>query len=530
MTKATQHRIQTALLSVSDKTGIVELAQQLVKHGVTLLSTGGTAALLQQHNIAVTQVSEHTGCAEMLDGRVKTLHPKIHGGILARRGQDDASLQQHGIIPIDLVVVNLYPFSQTIADPHCTLTDAIKQIDIGGPTMLRAAAKNHAYVSVVVDPNDYADISQAIAEQGYVSSQRRVQLASKAFAHTAQYDGTIANYFEQQLLADAHYPGYYQPTYVKHSDLRYGENPHQTAAFYRDAAIQTANVASAELIQGKPLSFNNIADADSAFSCVKQLSVTTSQYACVIVKHANPCGVAIADTLEQAYQRAFITDKTSAFGGIIAVDHPLDEQTANAILTNQFCEVIIAPGISDAARQCLAQKPSIRVLITSDIDQMASPLSSVDYKKVDGGLLVQSADNGIDVPDTFTVVTQRQPTAAQYQDLLFSWTVAKYVKSNAIVYARDNATIGIGAGQMSRVISAHIAGYKAQQEGLSIAGAVMGSDAFFPFRDSVDTAAAAGIGAIIQPGGSIRDAEVIAAADEANIAMVFTHTRHFRHA
>ncbi len=523
--------IRTALLSVSDKTGIVEFARQLISQNITLLSTGGTAALLKQQGIAVTQISEHTGCAEMLDGRVKTLHPKIHGGILARRGQDDACLQQHGITPIDLVVVNLYPFQQTIADPSCTLADAIEQIDIGGPTMLRAAAKNQTYVSVVVDPDDYAEIGAAIGMHGGLSVQQRASLASKAFIHTAQYDCAIANYLQQQLSEDnAIYPTLYQPMYIKHSDLRYGENPHQTAAFYCEPGELTANVASAQLIQGKPLSFNNIADADSAFCCVKQLPTTLDQYACVIVKHANPCGVAIAQSLEAAYQRAFITDKTSAFGGIIAFNRALDGVTAHAILANQFCEVIIAPGMTDEARHCLSQKPNIRVLITSAIEPARCGQSSIDYKKVEGGLLVQSADTLDELPDTFTVVTRRKPTDAQCRDLLFSWHVTKYVKSNAIVYARDNATVGIGAGQMSRVISAHIAEYKAQQEQLSVSGAAMGSDAFFPFRDSIDAAATAGINAIIQPGGSIRDEEVIAAADEANIAMVFTHRRHFRHA
>ena len=526
--------IGTALISVSDKTGIVDFAKQLVACGITILSTGGSAKLLQKNNVPVTQISDYTGSPEIMTGRVKTLHPKVHGGILARRGKDDAVMQEMGMTGIDLVVVNLYPFQSVTAQPDCTLSNAIEHIDIGGPTMVRAAAKNHQHVGVLVDQGDYDTVLAEIKEHGGLTSSTRATLACKAFSHTAQYDVAISTYLTEhmdgQTGEDHALPTIYQPTYIKQQVLRYGENPHQKAAFYQEAGgdKKQANVAHADLLQGKALSFNNIADADSAFACVKSFDAQVP--ACVIVKHANPCGVAMDHTLTAAYERAFMTDKTSAFGGIIAFNQVLDVDTASAILHNQFCEVIIAPDVTDKAKNVLSQKPNIRVLMTGNINPIATGALTLDYKKVEGGLLVQTADVVPDRPKQFDVVSKRTPTEVEYRDLLFSWQVAKYVKSNAIVYARDNATVGVGAGQMSRIDSALIAGKKAIDAGLPVEGAVMGSDAFFPFRDGIDAAAKAGITAIIQPGGSIRDNEVIQAADEANIAMVFTHKRHFRHA
>lgn len=526
MVNIMQHRpIQRALLSVSDKTGIVDFAKALQQRGVHLLSTGGTASLLRQHGISVTDVAEHTGQVEIMDGRVKTLHPKIHGGILARRDQDQQVMAEQGIAPIDLVVVNLYPFAQTVADPNCSHAEAVENIDIGGPTMVRSAAKNHADVTIVVNASDYSTVlAEMDANNNSLSFASRFDLAIKAFEHTAQYDGMIANYFGARLPQSASkFPRTFNTQLQKKQDLRYGENSHQSAAFYVESAPAEASVATATQLQGKELSFNNIADTDAALECVKSFSTP----ACVIVKHANPCGVAIGDDILSAYDRAFQTDPTSAFGGIIAFNRELDGNTAATIAARQFVEVIIAPAISAEARSALASKTNVRVLECGYWGEQRP--ASLDYKRVNGGLLVQDSDLGQITRNDLTVVTQAQPTAQQLDDLLFCWQVAKFVKSNAIVYARDGMTIGVGAGQMSRVYSAKIAGIKAADEQLEVAGSVMASDAFFPFRDGIDAAAAAGIKAIIQPGGSIRDEEIIAAANEHGIAMVFTGMRHFRH-
>lgn len=521
-----QHRpIQRALLSVSDKTGIVEFAQALVQRGVVILSTGGTAKLLRDKQIPVTDVSEHTGQAEIMDGRVKTLHPKIHGGILGRRDLDQAVMAEQDIAPIDLVAVNLYPFAETVAAPNCTHEQAVENIDIGGPTMVRAAAKNHRDVAIVVNTGDYNRvIAEMDANQNSLTFETRFDLAVKAFEHTAQYDGMIANYFGARLPAhNSPFPRTFNMQFIKQQDLRYGENSHQQAAFYVEPSPREASVATAVQLQGKELSYNNIADTDAALECVKSFA----EPACVIVKHANPCGVAIGDNLLAAYERAFSTDPTSAFGGIIAFNRELDEATAKAIIDRQFVEVIIAPVVSAAARAIVATKANVRLLECGQWPAERSP--SWDYKRVNGGLLLQDNDLGNITADDLKVVTKKQPTEAQLKDLLFCWKVAKFVKSNAIVYARDGMTIGVGAGQMSRVYSAKIAGIKAADENLIVTGSVMASDAFFPFRDGIDAAAEAGIAAIIQPGGSIRDDEVIAAADEHGIAMVFTGMRHFRH-
>lgn len=525
----TQHRpVRRALLSVSDKTGIVEFAQALDARGIDLLSTGGTAKLLQDAGIKVTEVSEHTGHPEIMDGRVKTLHPKIHGGILGRREQDEAVMQQHDIAPIDMVVVNLYPFKQTVANPDCTLADAIENIDIGGPTMVRSAAKNHRDVAVVVNASDYQRVLDELnGHDGSLTLNTRFELAVAAFEHTAQYDGMIANYLGQRCGEDSHEsPARFSRTLNlqlhKKQDLRYGENSHQQAAFYVESDTQTPSVSTSRQLQGKALSFNNIADTDAALSCVKAFA----EPACVIVKHANPCGVAVSHSIGDAYDRAFRTDPTSAFGGIIAFNRELDEATAKAIISRQFVEVIIAPGASRKAQAIVGSKQNVRLLVTEPWQHGSSQL---DYKRVEGGLLVQDSDVAEITADDLNLVTKLAPSKEQIDDLLFCWKVAKFVKSNAIVYARDKMTIGVGAGQMSRVYSAKIAGIKAADEDLQVAGSVMASDAFFPFRDGIDAAAAAGISAIIQPGGSIRDDEVIAAADEHNIAMVFTSVRHFRH-
>lgn len=522
-----QHRpIRRALLSVSDKTGILEFATALSQQGVDLLSTGGTAKLLRDAGLQVTEVSDHTGHPEIMDGRVKTLHPKIHGGILARRGQDEAVMQTHDIDPIDMVVVNLYPFKQTVANPDCSLADAIENIDIGGPTMVRAAAKNHADVAIVVNASDYDRVLAEMADsQGSLSQQTRFQLAAAAFEHTAAYDGMIANYLGQRTQ-DADAPAQFADTLNlqlrKKQDLRYGENSHQQAAFYVEADAQAPSVATSQQLQGKALSFNNIADTDAALECVKSFSAP----ACVIVKHANPCGVAVGDSIKAAYERAFKTDPTSAFGGIIAFNRELDEATAQAIISRQFVEVIIAPGASRKAQAIVGAKQNVRLLVTAPWQGVQAQM---DYKRVQGGILVQDSDNAVITAADLQVVSQRAPSEQQIEDLLFCWKVAKFVKSNAIVYAKDGMTIGVGAGQMSRVYSAKIAGIKAADEGLEVAGSVMASDAFFPFRDGIDAAAEAGISAIIQPGGSIRDDEIIAAANEHDIAMVFTGVRHFRH-
>ena len=517
--------IKRALISVSDKTGIIELAKGLSGYQVELLSTGGTFRLLQEAGIPVIEVSDYTGFPEMMDGRVKTLHPKIHGGILARRGIDDSVMSEHEIQAIDMVVVNLYPFQKTIASADCDLATAIENIDIGGPTMVRAAAKNHKDVAVVVASNDYQRILDEMAElNGSLSLRTRFDLATKAFEHTAQYDGAIANYLGT-LVEDEPtlFPRTFNRQYIKSEDMRYGENPHQQAAFYIDPSATDASVSSAKQVQGKALSYNNVADTDAALECVKPFA----EPACVIVKHANPCGVALGSDILDAYNQAFATDPTSAFGGIIAFNRELDENTAQAIIDRQFVEVIIAPAITPAASKILSNKPNVRVLISGQWDAMRTP--SLDFKRVNGGLLVQDTDLGMVNEDELKMVTERAPTEQELSDLLFCWEVAKFVKSNAIVYARNGRTIGIGAGQMSRVYSAKIAGIKAHDEGLEVKGSVMASDAFFPFRDGIDAAAEAGITAVIQPGGSIRDEEVIAAANEHNIAMVFTGMRHFRH-
>ncbi|MCL1143722.1 bifunctional phosphoribosylaminoimidazolecarboxamide formyltransferase/IMP cyclohydrolase [Shewanella gaetbuli] len=523
--------IRRALLSVSDKTGILEFAQALHAQGVELLSTGGTAKLLADNNIPVIEVSDYTGHPEIMDGRVKTLHPKVHGGILGRRGIDEVVMEQNAINPIDLVAVNLYPFAETVAKEGCTLADAVENIDIGGPTMVRSTAKNHKDTTIVVNAKDYDRvIAEMQANNGSTTLETRFDLAIAAFEHTAAYDGMIANYFGTMVPAhsqdecheDSSFPRTFNTQLVKKQDLRYGENSHQQAAFYVDTNIDEASVASATQLQGKALSYNNIADTDAALECVKEFDGP----ACVIVKHANPCGVALGNNILEAYDRAFKTDPTSAFGGIIAFNQELDADTAKAIVERQFVEVIIAPKVSQAARDIVAAKANVRLL---ECGEWNTKTTSRDYKRVNGGLLVQDRDQGmVDVAD-IKVVSKRQPTAEQLTDLMFCWKVAKFVKSNAIVYAKDGMTIGVGAGQMSRVYSAKVAGIKAADEGLVVEGSVMASDAFFPFRDGIDAAAAAGISCIIQPGGSIRDEEIIAAADEHDIAMVFTGMRHFRH-
>lgn len=526
--------IKRALLSVSDKTGIVEFATALHEAGVELLSTGGTAKLLADKGLPVIEVSNYTGHPEIMDGRVKTLHPKIHGGILARRGTDEAVMAENNIGPIDLVAVNLYPFAATVAKEDCTLEDAIENIDIGGPTMVRAAAKNHKDVTIVVNAADYPRVlSEMQSNEGSLTYSTRFDLAIKAFEHTAEYDGMIANYFGARLdstdCADdcehehSEFPRTYNIQVSKKQDLRYGENSHQSAAFYVENDIQEASVATATQLNGKELSFNNIADTDAALECVKEFD----EPACVIVKHANPCGVALGENILEAYDRAFKTDPTSAFGGIIAFNRELDATTAQAIIDRQFVEVIIAPSVSQAATDIVATKKNVRLLVCGD---WAGQLTEgYDFKRVNGGLLIQERDFGMVDMEDLKVVSKVQPTEAQLRDLMFCWKVAKYVKSNAIVYCKDSMTIGVGAGQMSRVYSAKIAGIKAADEDLEVAGSVMASDAFFPFRDGIDAAAAAGIKAVIQPGGSMRDDEVIAAADEHGIAMVFTGMRHFRH-
>ncbi len=517
--------VRRALLSVSDKTGIVEFARELKERGIELLSTGGTAKLLTRHGVAVKEVAEHTGFPEIMGGRVKTLHPKIHGGLLGRRGVDEQVMRDHDIEPIDLLAVNLYPFAATVARHDCGYDDAVENIDIGGPAMVRAAAKNHASVVVVVDPADYRGIlDELAANHGATTIGMRQKLSAKAFAHTAQYDAMVSAYFTGVIGGEAPtFPNDLNLSFRKHFDLRYGENPHQQAAFYQDPRAIGASVASAEQVQGKELSYNNIADSDTALECVRQFDAP----ACVIVKHANPCGVALADTLAAAYRHAYRTDPTSAFGGIIALNRELDAATAQAILERQFVEVILAPRIAVEARSLLGSKDNIRVLEVGDSGKPVAQL--LEYKSVAGGLLVQTRDNDVIHARELRVVTQRHPSPAELDDLLFAWRIAKYVKSNAIVCVKDRATLGIGAGQMSRVVSSKIAAMKAKDEGLSMDGAAMASDAFFPFRDGLDVTAEFGIKSVIQPGGSKRDADVIAAADEHGIAMVFTGMRHFRH-
>ncbi len=524
MTDTHLAKIGRALISVSDKSGIVEFATALRAMNVELLSTGGTFRLLRESGLDVTEVADYTGFPEMMDGRVKTLHPKVHGGILARRGQDDDVMAEHGIKPIDMVVVNLYPFEATVADPDCSLEDAIENIDIGGPTMVRAAAKNHRFVNIVVNASDYATVlAEMQANDGATSLETRFNLAIKAYEHTAAYDGAIANHFGKVVPGGSEsFPRTFNTQFQKVQEMRYGENPHQKAAFYVESNPAEAGIATATQLQGKELSYNNVADTDAALECVKNFDAP----ACVIVKHANPCGVAVAETIGKAYDLAFATDPESAFGGIIAFNRELDAATAAAIAQRQFVEVIIAPSISDAATAVIAQKKNVRLLCCGE---WSAPGAALDYKRVNGGLLVQDRDLGMVGLDDIQIVSKVQPTPAQLDDLLFAWKVAKFVKSNAIVYASGGQTVGVGAGQMSRINSARIAGIKAEHAGLAVKGSVMASDAFFPFRDGIDNAGQAGIAAVIQPGGSIRDEEVIAAADEHGMAMVYTHMRHFRH-
>lgn len=519
-------KVSRALISVSDKTGIVEFAQALTEQGVELLSTGGTFRLLSENNIAVTEVSDYTGFPEMMDGRVKTLHPKVHGGILGRRGKDDGVMAEHGIKPIDMVIVNLYPFAATVADPNCDLPTAIENIDIGGPTMVRSAAKNHKDVAIVVNASDYKTvIDEMQANQGQLNYTTRYQLMVKAFEHTAGYDGMIANHFGARNTANEKrdFSDTFNVQYFKTQEMRYGENPHQKAAFYTETNPTEASVATAVQLQGKELSFNNIADTDAALECVKQFD----QPACVIVKHANPCGVSVAVDISTAYQLAFATDPESAFGGIIAFNRELDAATAAAICEKQFVEVIIAPSVATDAITVVAAKKNVRLLECGTWGTERP--QDFDYKRVNGGLLIQDRDNGMVTEQDLKVVTERVPTELEMGDMMFAWKVAKMVKSNAIIYAKNNQTVGVGAGQMSRINSARIAGIKAEHAGLEVVGAVMASDAFFPFRDGIDNAGAAGISCIIQPGGSMRDDEVIAAANEHGMAMVFTGMRHFRH-
>ncbi len=524
MTDTHPVRIKRALLSVSDKTGIVEFARALSEMGVELISTGGTWRLLNEHGLNVIEVADYTGFPEMMDGRVKTLHPKVHGGILARRGVDEPVMEEHGIAPIDMVVVNLYPFEATVADPDCTREDAVENIDIGGPTMVRAAAKNHAAVTIVVNAADYADVTAEMADNdGATLLATRFDLAIRAYEHTAAYDGAIANYFGRHVPGGSEaFPRTFNTQFHRVEEMRYGENPHQKAAFYVERDLPPGSIAGATQLQGKALSYNNVADTDAALECVKSFE----QPACVIVKHANPCGVAVAATIREAYDLAFATDPESAFGGIIAFNRPLDADTAAAIVERQFVEVIIAPGVDATAATAVAAKKNVRLLNSGDWGPLQPAL---DYKRVNGGLLVQDRDVELLADSGLRIVSRRQPSEQQIKDLVFAWKVAAFVKSNAIVYARHGQTVGVGAGQMSRINSARIAAIKAEHAGLEVRGSVMASDAFFPFRDGIDSAGQAGIAAVIQPGGSIRDEEVIAAADEHDMAMVFTGVRHFRH-
>ncbi len=518
-------KIKRALISVSDKTGIVEFAQKLASFDVEILSTGGTFRLLKENNINAIEISDYTGFPEMMDGRVKTLHPKVHGGILGRRGKDNSVMQEHDIQEIDMVVVNLYPFESTIANPDCDLPTAIENIDIGGPTMVRAAAKNYNDVAIVTNADDYTTITEELSNNaGQLCLETRFDLSVKAFEHTSHYDGAIANYLGKKVPGgNEEFSRTFNLQFNQKQVLRYGENPHQNAAFYTEANNSEASISSAKQIQGKELSFNNIADTDAALETVKQFSAPT----CVIVKHANPCGVAQAANIKEAYELAFATDPESAFGGIIAFNQELDGETALAIVEKQFVEVIIAPSVSAEAIEAVTAKKNVRLLECGQWTD--TPSQKYDYKRVNGGLLVQDADQGMITKDDLKVVTKVQPTEEQLDDLLFAWKVGKMVKSNAIIYAKNGQTIGVGAGQMSRVNSARIAAIKAEHAGLEVKDSVMASDAFFPFRDGIDNAAGVGISAVIQPGGSMRDEEVIAAADEHGIAMVFTGMRHFRH-
>ncbi len=513
--------VRRALVSVSDKRGLIPFVRGLAELGVEVLSTGGTCRQLREAGLDVVEVSEKTGFPEIMDGRVKTLHPVIHGGLLGRRGTDEAVMEEHGIEPIDLLVVNLYPFQQTIAREDATIDDAIENIDIGGPAMIRAASKNHDGVAVCVSPDDYDSVLNKLKGDGLGIEDRR-RLAAKAYAHTASYDTAITRYLSASLGDDVLGERFLYSGSLSEK-LRYGENPHQEAAFYVDQQATQGSLATAKQLQGKALSYNNIADSDAALECVKQFDSP----ACVIVKHANPCGVAVAAGILEAYEKAFRTDPTSAFGGIIAFNRPLDATTAAAIIEKQFVEVIIAPSVEPGALEACAAKKNVRVLETGGWNDTSA--SGFDFKKVSGGLLVQTSDHGVITEADLKVVSEKTPTPEQIQDMLFAWTVVKYVKSNAIIFCKDNMTIGVGAGQMSRVYSTKIAAIKAADEGLEVEGSVMASDAFFPFRDGIDAAAETGISAIIQPGGSMRDEEVIEAANEHGLAMVFTGMRHFRH-
>jgi phosphoribosylaminoimidazolecarboxamide formyltransferase/IMP cyclohydrolase len=516
--------MKQALISVSDKTGVVELAQGLAALGYRILSTGGTARLLTENGVAVTEVAEYTGFPEILDGRVKTLNPRVHAGLLARRDMAEhmAAMTQHGIDPIDILCVNLYPFEQAVARPDCAFDDAIENIDIGGPAMLRAAAKNHGSVAVLVDPADYPALLGELRTHGRVGSAMRFELAKKVFAHTARYDGAISNYLSSldEKLRPTPFPQTLTRQWSKVQEMRYGENPHQRAAFYRERSIGGGLLAGYVQLQGKALSYNNIADADAAWECVRAFDAP----ACAIVKHANPCGVAIAADVAAAYANAFRTDPTSAFGGIIAFNRAVDAACARAV-AGQFVEVVLAPAFDAGAREVFAAKQNVRLLTVPP----GTAHNDLDFKRVGGGMLAQTADTATILPADLQVVTRRRPTAEQIGDLLFAWRVAKFVKSNTIVFARGGSTLGVGAGQMSRIDSARIASIKAKEAGLSLAGSAAASDAFFPFRDGLDVVVDAGAVCVIQPGGSVRDEEVIAAADERDVAMVFTGVRHFRH-
>lgn len=528
MTNSVSSRpVRRALISTSDKTGLLELATQLVDHGIEIIATGGTAALLTDNNIAVTEVADYTKFPEIMNGRVKSLHPKIYGGLLGRRGHDDTTMAEHEILPIDLLVVNLYPFQTTIADPQCTLAMAIEKIDVGGPSMLRAGAKNFSAVTVVVDPRDYSKVIDEIkTHHGNTTLATRRELAYKTFQHLVNYDRAIADYLTptDEETSDSLFPTNFRPDYHKKQSLRYGENPHQAAAFYTHTPSQPGTLAQAKLLQGKALSFNNLMDSDCALNCVRSLSVEAP--GCVIVKHATPCGVAQGNTQSHAYEKALATDTSSAFGGIIAFNTPLQAATAEKIVAKQFVEVILAPHIEPDALELLNQKINLRVLATG---QPPALTDSLTLHSITGGLLIQQMDTTTIDPKDCQIVSKRVPTPEEMQNCLFAWKVVKSVKSNAIVYAKDEMTLGIGTGQTSRVFAAEIAALKAKAAGLSLQHAVMASDAFFPFADGIDVAASAGITAVIQPGGSKRDNEVIAAADKANIAMVLTGVRHFRH-
>lgn len=511
--------IQRALISTSNKTGLVELAKSLSALGIEIIATGNTAKLLQENNLAVTDVASFTGFPEILDGRLKTLHPKIHGGILARPGIDDAVCAEHDIFPIHLLIANLYPFRETIAKPNCTESQAIEQIDIGGPTLLRAAAKNHVFVTVVVDPKDYSKIISEIKENGNTSLEFRRELATKVFSHTAAYDSAIATYLQGKIEL----PDPYLATFEKKMDLRYGENPHQKAAFYAQMPAVPGSISAAESLQGKTLSYNNLMDSDAALQCVREFSNNIA--ACVIVKHATPCGVALGSTLLEAYEKALACDPTSAFGGIVAFNQILDEKTAQFMVEKQFVEVLLAPELTEGAKKILSQKNNCRVLVCGgagiNSDQM--------LRSISGGLLIQENDEQPEDENTFAVATEKKPTESERQDLLFAWKVVKHVKSNAIVLAKNQQTLGIGSGQTSRVFSTKIAILKAVEAGLSLENSVMASDAFFPFPDSLEIAAKAGIRAIIQPGGSKRDDEVITTANRLGLSVLLTGVRHFRH-